>query len=186
MVDIPFKSIGSKLTSAAGKIAPILGTAQGFLQPATHWAGGEFNLEAIVGFMKEKAGNFIAKGPPNPLDTTLSVFSTPDVYPAISGATAMIGGWIAGEVGDAIGTRVGTTLKSLGNIATRYGGSAVISSLIAGFLYRAGNPHAGGQGFTTGYQRNTREPAGQGDTGYRTRATAHIRSAAGPIGAGPR
>jgi hypothetical protein len=175
MADATFTGLASKALNIANKIAPFAGAAHAWLgDPMADGRG----LALAPQFISEVLQAGILKGKiANPLITTQIALTMPDKYPIMSGALAYLGGMIVDEIGSAVGEG---KVSSMGSALKKYGSSAAINSIISAWFYLARlNPH--GTGATgSGTDMGTSQPAGYGDTVYRTRTKAHIRNSAGP------
>lgn len=174
MADATFTGLASKVLSIVKKVAPFAGAAQAWLGPAMTDGRG---ISGALPWISERLQNGILKGKiANPLITFQKMLEFPDAYPFMSGALAYLLGMVADEVGTAVEEG---KISSIGTALKGYGSSAAINSLISSWFYEAKwNPHAGATG--SGTDQGLRQPAGYGDTVYRTRTKAHIRNSAGP------
>jgi len=157
-VGIPksFGSIATKALAIGKKVSPLIGAYIGFMSDpmadGRGFAGApQFIINALnAGILKGKIAN--------PLITAqIAVEQYPDKYPIIGGISTAVLGWALEEVGEAVSN---SSVKSVGTIAKRYGGTVAVTSVIAAWLWLAGqNPNGGSMpGATAGnpvYSQNS-------------------------------
>ena len=135
-------SLASKVLSGVGKLAPMLGTYQGFMSRPAAEGGGWGNR---IAFIMNAAKKFHIA---DPMITTQLALAQPENYPIASGLGLAVTGYIVKEVGEAVGIPV---ISSIGNIAKKGGSAAAVSGLAASYFYEAqNNPHGGGGGASQG------------------------------------
>ena len=125
--------IGPRLLSAADKLAPLAGTANGLLRPFLAKGGG--SAAGALGVVKSGIRGFKFA---SPIDTTMSAINDPATYPIVSGIGSWIGGLLAEQVGAELGGQIGDFMKKGGSAAMKFGTSSAFMGVLSAYFLEQG------------------------------------------------
>ncbi len=134
-------SLGTRVMSAVNAIAPLAGTAAGWLS-APMANGG---IEGIPAFMLDRMNGFKIA---NPIITTQIALGKPAEYPIAAGLTSAVVGFGIKEVGQALGVSL---IERAGSAFGKFGAAECLNSFVAAWIYEAkNNPHGAEGGPASG------------------------------------
>ena len=152
-----------KLLSAADRLAPFAGTLNGLVGPFLKKSGG--GLGGAMTTVTDGVKNFKFA---SPISTTMSAINQPDIYPIMSGVQSIVGGYIAEEIGKAVGGSIGGFMATAGGATQKFGVASAFMGTLTGYFLEQGAGGGPGEGIVNiGQRAATGNLGGGGGQDYR-------------------